>query len=918
MNEELQSANEELEATTEELRSLNEELTTVNAQLREKVEQLQKSNDDLTNFLSSSNVATLFLNGDLEIVRVTPAARELLSIGESDIGRRVGDVARQLLQDGLAEDANSVLSQQGPQTRELETSDGRFVVRAVLPYRTQTRRIEGVVVTFSDITELRSATEELRQKSARLDAALRAARGAVFEQNLVTGRVTFYGDQWARLLGEEPSSLPLVERFGAWLAERVAAEDQDRFSTLMDATHFDGAGPPPRSELRMKHRDGSWIWVQALSEVSSRTPEGHPREIITLMVDITGLKNVEAALRESEARFRIMADGLPLIVWVHNAEAQLISVNATFREFFGLPDEELPVDQWTELLHPDDRKGYVDNFEACLRDGRPFHAEARTRHADGTWRWIESWGRPRLSHDGRRLGMVGSSADITDRKQVEHELEESELRFRSMADNISPLAWMADGTGHVFWYNKRWYEYTGSTFEDVEGLRWKAYHHPDHLDRVVERFSGCLETGEPWEDTFPLRSADGKYRWFLSRALPIRDDAGRILRWFGTNTDVTDQRRLEVDLKESSRQKDHFLAMLGHELRNPIAAIKGAADLLEGDEVDEALVHKSRSVLNRQTRHMARLLDQLLETSRIVTGKIRLLRTRVDLTQIVRNVADDALHRPENRNRTISLDLPDGPVFVIGDSVRLTQIFDNLLSNATKYTRGGGRIWLRLGAQDEFAHFEIADDGMGIDPELLPRVFDVFQQASQDLDRGEGGLGLGLALVKSLTELHGGEVEAFSPGRLRGARFELRLPIVATETEESKPRRPEARDPLDIVLVEDNEDAAELLKLNLERRGHRVRIATDGAAGVEAARDAGPDVVLCDLGLPGPRSGFDVARELRAETWSERVALIAISGYGAAEDKQRAREAGFDEHLTKPVDMDQLESIMAATTKRRR
>jgi PAS domain S-box-containing protein len=909
MNEELQSTNEELEATTEELRSLNEELTTVNAQLREKVEQLERAHDDLHNFFASAKVATLFLDEQLRVKRYTPAAQELLSIDHADIDRCITDIARELLQQGLAEDARNVLDHLTTQRRDLQTSDGHWVTRQVLPYRTESRRIEGVVVTFTDITELRAANESLEAKSRRLELAWDAARGGVYEHRVPLDETTYHSDQWAQVLGYRPEELPPPEGFEDWLREQIHPDDREVFAGVYKA-FLAGEVQRLQIEARLRHHGGHWVWVRGVAKALERDAEGRVRHVLGMMIDITDLKRTEAALRETESRFREMADGLPLIVWVHDADGQQEYVNATFCEVFGVTREEMTGGRWQALLHPDDADAYNREFAACLREQRPFHGEARVQDARGRWRWVESWGRPRRGSGGDFGGFVGASADITERKEMEAAVRESEERFRTLADNIAQLAWMADSKGGIFWYNKRWYDYTGTTFEEVQGWGWQCVHHPDHVERVVTKIDACFEEGELWEDTFPLRAADGSYRWFLSRALPIRDHAGRVVRWFGTNTDITEQRIAEQQLREADRQKDEYLAMLGHELRNPLAAIRTATDLLGLSEAEDPMLTRARDVLERQTGHMARLLDGLLDVSRIAAGKIRLDTKVVDLVAVCRTVLDDAETTRNGRDLALLSDWPDEPVWVEADAVRITQVVDNLITNAIKFTPDGGEIRLRLATQGGMAVLVVEDTGKGIEPELLPHVFDSFRQSAQALDRAFGGLGLGLALVKGLVELHGGEVSAASDGPDRGATFVVRLPLASAPSRSVTPARTATDGPLRVLVIDDNRDAARALADLLTAVGYQVELAFDGRQGVQAATEQLPDLILCDIGLPDGMSGYAVARTLRDDPRTRELALVAATGYGDLEHKEKAREAGFDAHLTKPMHVDDIRRVV--------
>lgn len=914
MNEELQSANEELEATTEELRSLNEELTTVNSQLREKVEQLEHAHDDLNNFFASTKVATVFLDERLCIKRFTPAAEGLLGIDRSHLGLPISDLPRrELLQHALDSEAKAVFDDLSGKTRTIQLEDGRCVARSVLPYRTATRRIEGVVVTYSDVTALHTANDELTIRTERLELAWEAARGGVFEHHIPFDDTTYISDQWAQVLGYRREELAKFPNLVEWLAQQAHPDDRATLETAYTDV-VEGRADRYSIELRFRHHAGHYIWVRKISKVLARDEHGKARHLLRMMIDITDFKHAERALKESEVRFRELADGLPLMVWVHDETGQQEYVNPAFCEFYGVSLEDVTGGRWHTLLHPDDAKNSIDKFFTAFRSHLPFHSEGRVKHADGSWRWIESWGRPRFAEDGEFRGYVGTSVDITERRKMETVLRESEERFRNLADNITQLAWTCDRLGSATWYNQRWYDYTGSSWEEMQGEGWLQLLHPDHLKRVGKEMQEAHAEERPWEDTFPLRGAHGEYRWFLSRAVPIHDESGKLVRWFGTNTDVTDLRTIEEQLVQAGQQKDEFLAMLGHELRNPLAAVRTAAELLKVQGESDPSFAKMPQIIERQTAHMAALLDGLLDVARMIRGKINIKRDPLDLAVVCREVASDFLESVEAGHIEVISSIPDEPVQVRGDRVRLTQIIGNLLANALKYTPRGGTVSVKLAREDGAAVVRVSDTGVGITQELLPHVFEAFRQGEQTIERSQGGLGLGLALVKNLTELHGGTVEARSEGEGRGAELIVRIPLSVT-TSSNPPvsnRGPGAS--LRLVLIEDNEDSAEMLQQMLELSGHTVNIANHGRAGIELMRNLAPDATVCDLGLPHGMSGFDVAEEVRRDERLRGIKLIALSGYGRPEDKARSAEAGFDVHLTKPVDVRTLERVLRELT----
>lgn len=913
MNEELQSANEELESTTEELRSLNDELTTVNSQLRENIEHLEHAHDDLNNFFLSTKVATVFFDEKLRVKRFTPAAAELLDLDDSSLGQDLPNISRELLQHDFDQETAAVLDDLAGRSSTFRTNGHRWFTRTVLPYRTATRRIEGVVVTYSDVTDLHSANEELTIRARRLELAWEAARGGVFEHRIPFDDSTYISEQWAHVLGHREDELSELTDIVSWLAEQAHPDDRQTLECAY-ADVIAGRADRYSIELRFRHKAGHYIWVRKISKVLARDEQGRARHLLRMMIDITDLKHTELALKESETRFREMANGLPLMVWVHDETGQPQYVNATFGEYYGVTLDDVTGGRWRSLLHPDDAQGWTESFYDAFHKRLAFHSEGRVQHADGSWRWIESWGRPRFSEEGQFHGYIGTSVDITERRQLEGVLRESEDRFRNLADNITQLAWTCDHLGVATWYNQRWYEYTGQTWDEMRGIGWLKLLHPEHAERVTDGLKSALAADAPWEDTFPLLGADKQYRWFLSRAVPIRDESGQLVRWFGTNTDVTDLRMIEERLVAADKQKDEFLAMLGHELRNPLAAVRTAAELLKVQGEREPGLLRTQQIIERQTAHMAALLDGLLDVARMIRGKIQLEREPLDLAAVCREITADYLAGAQARHVVLSTVVPDQPVWLLGDRVRLTQIIGNLLANALKYTPQGGRVTIQVGSEDGHAVLQVADTGQGIPADLLPHVFEPFWQGEQSMDRSQGGLGLGLALVKNLTELHGGSVRATSEGHGKGTRVTVHLPLSSSSVRSASESPVIERAPLRLVLIEDNEDSAEMLQQMLGLAGHSVGVANSGPQGIALMHERQPDAVICDLGLPEGMSGFDVARQVRGDKRLQGIKLLALSGYGRSEDKARSIEAGFDVHLTKPIDIGTLQRVLREVT----
>jgi PAS domain S-box-containing protein len=495
----------------------------------------------------------------------------------------------------------------------------------------------------------------------------------------------------------------------------------------------------------------------------------------------------------------------------------------------------------------------------------------------------------------------------------------SEGQFRTIANTVPMLAWYAHPSGEIAWFNDRCYEYTGGSFVELAGWKWESVLDPADAPRVLAGWRAALKSGKPWEDTFRLRRHDGELRWFLSRALPLHDADGRVVRWFGTNVDVDAQKRAEARSHAASRAKDEFLAILGHELRNPLAPILTALDLMKTGAASP--FPRELMIIERQVRHMVRLVDDLLDVSRITGGKVELALEAVELTEVVDRAIEMVSPLIEAKAHHLSVNVATSGLTVTGDPVRLSQVVTNLLTNAAKYTPSHGAIDISAAREGAKVSLRIRDSGVGISAEMLPRVFELFSQERQTLARSGGGLGLGLAIVKSLVEMHGGTITARSEGPGKGSELVLELP--AHDRERAGDRAPAARldrpgadvqtSAQNVLIVDDNGDAAEVVATLLRTHGYEVRVALDGPAALAIVDHFAPDVALLDIGLP-VMDGYELAQRLQARFAPRRVSLIAITGYGREDDRRRAREAGFDLHLVKPVDFRRIQSAIGQVT----
>ena len=1318
-NEELKSGNEELLSMNEELQSANEELETSKEEVQAANDSLVRLNTDLENLLTSTQIATLFLDRGGNIRRVTPAASSVYRVRPDDAGRPLEDFTHRAKFMPPLPPFAAVRDAPRPIEDLVDLLDGGHLLRRVVPYLTPEGAVEGVVVTFTDVTEQRRATEALRVSEAR-------ERQRARELETVLDAVpAIVWTTWTRDAREVKGN-----RTAAELLRLPPGVNQSKTAPSGEApTHFEvhHAGRPiaPADlplqraargeevrdcEVELVFDDGARLHLLG-NTAPLRDGDGGVYGAVAAFLDVTARKRAEDAMRESEQRFRLLADTCPLMIWVTGPDGALEFLNRAHRRFFGWADDEAGTFDWRARIHLDDAVRYLEAFDAALRQRAPFSDRARFRRADGAWRWIESYSNPRSASSGEFLGVVGSGLDVTDRVHAEEALRASEEHYRHSVELNPQIPWTADADGNITDFNHRWLELTGMTHEEALGGGWIRAPHPEDRPRMQAAWSRSIATGEPYDVEHRVRTAagefrwmrsratarrdadgrivrwygttediddrvraeaervladrallqatavlnavgestpaliavkdlegryllsnpatlavhgrplaevlgrddlellgpeigapimahdrqvmsagraesfeeravgrlfqvtkspyrdergaivgivavgtditdlkraeqaarasearlrfvmnaipqkiftttptgdvddcnlgwlaytgqplehlcgrrwlrqlhpddvaesaraweaslaggepyqsqhrfvrgDGEFRWHLSRAVPMRDDDGGIVMWVGTSTDIHDLKsaeeaahrraeeaeearrildgimayvpegitvayapdvtirmvsrhglqlidrppdtltgipdaahpatwgiyhrdsvtlaapeelpltravrraevvideewmvrradgslvpilcnagpirgpagdvvggviayrdisaikRIEGDLRELNRRKDEFLATLAHELRNPLAPLLSSLAVLRLSGTLDS--HRQLiELMERQLGHLVHLVDDLLDVSRVTSGKINLRVERLELREVIDAAAEmcrpglaRAGHRFERR-------VPDQPLPLDGDRTRLVQILTNVLGNACKYTPNGGHIELTAERDGPDVVVRITDTGIGIPPDMLPRVFDVFTQVGRSLDRSQGGLGLGLALVHKLVEMHGGTVWAESRGLGLGSTFVVRLPLAAGPIERtarlSRDGEPApAPRGLRVLVVDDNRDAADSLDLLLQFLGNETATAYSGPEALDLARRFRPHLVLLDIGLPG-MTGYEVAARLRDDPTVAGAVIVALTGWGTAEDRSRSREAGFDHHMTKPIDADQLAELL--------
>jgi PAS domain S-box-containing protein len=842
-------------------------------------------------------------------------------------------------------------------------------------------------------------------------------------------------------------------------------------------------------------RPGRARWVTANAH-PLKDGNGCVQEVMLMHEDITDQIEAQTVLRNSEERFRSLVMATSQMIWTTAPDGRVLEDSPSWRAFTGQTDEEWKGHGWLDAVHPDDRERARLVWTESVSNKSTYETHYRLRRHDGQYRWTVVKGVPVLNPDGTIREWMGANTDVTEQRQTEQALQRSEGQLRLVLNTTQQKVFTATPHGDVDYFNPAWTDFTGLSFEEIRDWGWLKFIHPDDVEDNIRIWQHSIDTGEPFQFEHRFRRADGQFRWHLSRAVPLRDTEGSIIKWVGSNTDIheikvaetelevrlaeetrnasllkkvavasrslhteltvddiaqslvehaqsilevhqavvsftksadwsqainavylsekyarfrsyatkpdgsgiyaevcrtnkpmrltqeeleghpawkgfgkhvaehpamrgwlavplvghdgknlgliqasdkiagefTEQdeailvqlasvaatgfenARLYESLREQDRRKDEFLAMLAHELRNPLAPISAAAQLMEIAKLDEGRLKQTSQIISRQIRHMSALVDDLLDVSRVTRGLVTLNKIDLDIKRVVYEAIEQVQPLIDAKRHHLTVDLGPEPAHVSGDSKRLVQILANLLNNAVKYTSENGSIHVGMAISDHHVYLRISDNGIGIASEVQPHVFELFAQAKRTADRSQGGLGIGLAVVKGLVELHDGQVSCESEGPGKGSRFTVILPKLV----HSKNEAPlidlkgvaKSDSQLQVLVVDDNADAANTLAMLLEVAGHKVVVEYDPYSALERAGNALPDVCILDIGLPG-MDGKELAVRLRANKVTSQSMLIALTGYGQDTDKKSILASGFDYHFVKPVDGSQLLELLS-------
>jgi PAS domain S-box-containing protein len=622
----------------------------------------------------------------------------------------------------------------------------------------------------------------------------------------------------------------------------------------------------------------------------------------------SGLEAARAELAAERDRSQVTLQAIADAVIATDAQGSVTFANDCATALTGWPVAEAigrPLAKMLRLVDGDTRRP----IDIALERGAPDPAIDLVLVArDGTERQIEFKVNRIRDRDGAAGGFVLVFRDVTKAREARAALEESEARFRVLADQVPVLMWMSDAAGNRAYVNRPWTAFTGRTMEEEAGTGWTAGVHPEDFGPQQAAMADAVAQRMPFNLEYRLRRHDGEYRFVLDTGVPRNDGTG-FAGYVGAAIDITDRKQAQATLGRFEQSKSAFLAMLAHELRNPLAPIRSSIELLARlPAVEDPRARRAQEIIERQCARLAELVDDLIDLSRIDSGSVHFARERVDLRQAV----DNAVARHEavirDREQRLTVDVGREPLTVIGDAGRLVQVIGNLIGNASKFTPKAGNVRVTAQARDGAAEIVVADDGQGIDAAAIPHLFDLFDRAPDATQ----GLGTGLAIVARLTRLMGGEVEARSGGANEGSAFTLRFPLADADAATGDAADDNgARAQRRLLVVDDNVDAADAMGKLLGRAGFEVVTAHDPESALERAIALDPDIVLLDIGLPG-MTGYELAAKLAKHPVTGRAKVIAVTGYGQPGDTEQARVAGFAGYLVKPVDLAQLRQRIAS------
>lgn len=852
------------------------------------------------------------------------------AIGKTDHDLFCADVLQKIQQD----DAQVMKTGESVAFEEqiLYAGQVRTLLTTKIPWRDQSGHLCGILGLCRDITDLKQAEQEDRQSRQRLTKVLDSLHSIVglLTPEGVLVEVSQLALEAATLEADEVIGKPFPDAYWWSYSPEIQAQ-------LWAAVHQAASGEMVRYDVLVRLSEAQFVTI----DFSIRPLLNESREVEYLVLsglDITYRQETEKTLRQNQdviqsqlSEIESIYQTAPIGMAVLDTELRFVRINQKLAEINGLSVESHIGRSVRELL-----PALADEAEPQLRQilqtGKPvlnIEISGETPAQPDTQRtWVESW-YPQLGQDAQPVGIHIVCEEITERRQRDLALRESETRFRLLTELLPQIFWTATAQGEIDYYSEQWREYVGSALKSELG--WELHHfiHPEDQAESAAQWLRSVEEGRFYQIEHRIRRVDGEYRWYLSRAMPNLSDSGEVLKWYGTSIDIHERKQTlealdwalsreklaRAESERANRTKDEFLAVLSHELRSPLNPILGWARLLQTRKLSEEKTVRALETIERNAKLQTQLIDDLLDVAKILRGKLKFDPKPVSLDAVVRAAMETVKTAAMAKSISLHLNVVE-PVVVLGDGTRLQQIVWNLLSNAVKFTPSQGRVEICLSQVENYAAITVSDTGTGIKAEFLPHLFESFQQEDVTITRSYGGLGLGLSIVHDLVDIHGGTILAASPGEGLGATFTVKLPLsddVDTAQVLIEPKKELDLTGVQVLYVDDDADSREIVRAVLSAYGATLKVTAGATEAISLLETYHPDVLVLDIGMPEV-DGYTLLKQIRALPSGRyrQTPAISLTAYARDEDREAALSRGFQVHATKPIDIDKVAQAVAA------